>query len=120
KFWESQSSTTGEPDSGLGSCASSNAATSKSNDSVISMGSIGSTNSAKVTTTTNNSQSSVASSSPKLNQRGNSKIPTSTLFLKKSTKSSPDSNSNTSNSVDNIPQKCAGDEVGNDACHPET
>lgn len=104
KFWESQSSTTGEADSGLGSCASSNAATSKSNDSVISMGSIGSTNSAKAMSHIPTAQPTVASSSPKLNHRGNSK--TSTLFAKKSTKGAPDSSS-----VDNIPQKCSNAEA---------
>ena len=118
KFWESQSSgsaAAAEADSGLGSCASSNAATSKSNDSVISVGSFGSASSAK-------QQQAMATvqASPKLGARGlnsSSKIPvgTSTLFSKKTP--SPNSKSisaaadGNSGSVDNIPQKCAKEEA---------
>lgn len=117
KFWESQSSgsaAAAEADSGLGSCASSNAATSKSNDSVISVGSFGSASSAK------QQQATAAAASPKLGARGlnsSSKIPvgTSTLFSKKTP--SPNSKSlsaaadGNSGSVDNIPQKCAKEEA---------
>lgn len=100
KFWESQSVNV-ETDSGIGSCSSSNVA-SKSNDSVISMGSIGSNGSATKVATS-------AMSSPKL-RGGPSRIPTATAtasFLKKNSKLSEHNNSC---SVDNIPRKCSNDE----------
>lgn len=106
KFWESQSSNTCENDSGLGSCSSSNAA-SKSNDSVISVGSLGSSSdSTKVQT------SVMAVSSPKLISRGNSsRIPkASASFLKKNVKLAESIANSSRSSVDNIPQKCLNEE----------
>ena len=113
KFWESQTNSSvkttidNEADSGLGSCSSSNAATSKSNDSVISVGSIGSNNSSSV----GGGRPTIgSSSSPKLMARGNSKIPTSALLMKnRQTNRSIDSTIN-SNSVDNIPNRCSNDD----------